>query len=313
MTTPHCTAKCHYCHNEGQTKKMSKLLLTGEWVEKLLDMLETLGYVPEEIVLSGGEPTLSPHIVGIASVIKRRGIYLSMNSHGGHWNLLEPVLPYLDEVKYSIDCLDASKYESIKGLKLPTVLANLMKTRDSVPLTKINCPFTDLTNAREMIEFSERTRVPVKFMEILGMHDGNFIDPGLRIDSLHNLLNTLNYMPSGDPVRNIWHKRGNPLQYVITMRPLCIRAASTGDRETARYICRTQNDMYIDGYCEIKSCVYKTCGLPIWKEINASDLPALQEAMETFVTSIGSGPCLNSITSKRSQICNRTNSNAIFV
>jgi MoaA/NifB/PqqE/SkfB family radical SAM enzyme len=74
--------------------------MNEDFVGKLLDIVPT-----EEVILSGGEPTLNPHIVEIAKAVKERGIYLSITTNGTLTDRLYKLFPYLDEIKFNVDSL----------------------------------------------------------------------------------------------------------------------------------------------------------------------------------------------------------------
>lgn len=58
LLTSRCTATCAYCHNEGQSKQGASLLRFSI-IKHILDTLTAAHIMPSEIVLSGGEPTLT--------------------------------------------------------------------------------------------------------------------------------------------------------------------------------------------------------------------------------------------------------------
>ena len=100
--TGRCTARCAYCHNEGQAKAAA---------------LETAGRLPDEIILSVGEPTLSRELGAIARLGKSPGAMMSLDTLAGHPKLLEAALPYLDEIKIHIDSFDPVMQRRRMGTK----------------------------------------------------------------------------------------------------------------------------------------------------------------------------------------------------
>lgn len=116
LLTGKCTAKCSYCHNEGQEKSAS--LLSFKKINKIINILEDHNCLPSEVVLSGGEPTLHKNLVNIAKLCRSKNIYTSMASHIGHSKLLEPVLPYLDELKIHIDSFNPEEQYNSMGIHL---------------------------------------------------------------------------------------------------------------------------------------------------------------------------------------------------
>lgn len=60
LLTSACTARCGYCHNEGQAKDNTQLPLQA--ITHVLDTLAAGNRQVSEIILSGGEPTLHPQL-----------------------------------------------------------------------------------------------------------------------------------------------------------------------------------------------------------------------------------------------------------
>ena len=67
LLTSACTARCGYCHNEGQAKDTTQLSL--EAINHVLDTLATGNLLVSEVILSGGEPTLHPYLAEIALML----------------------------------------------------------------------------------------------------------------------------------------------------------------------------------------------------------------------------------------------------
>ena len=87
LLTSACTARCGYCHNEGQAKDNTQLSLHA--INHVLDTLAAGNRQISEIILSGGEPTLHPQLAEIAQRCKATGALVSINTHGAHPGLLE--------------------------------------------------------------------------------------------------------------------------------------------------------------------------------------------------------------------------------
>ena len=90
LLTSDCTARCGYCHNEGQAKDTTRLSLAD--ITHVLDTLAAGNRQVSEIILSGGEPTLHPQLAEIARRSKATGALVSINTHGAHPGLLERLL-----------------------------------------------------------------------------------------------------------------------------------------------------------------------------------------------------------------------------
>ena len=121
LLTSACTARCGYCHNEGQAKDRTQLSLHA--ITHVLDTLAAGNHNISEIILSGGEPTLHPQLSEIAQRCKATGALVSINTHGAHPGLLERALPWVDELKLHIDSFDPQrqKHSNLQNKKLRTV------------------------------------------------------------------------------------------------------------------------------------------------------------------------------------------------
>lgn len=145
LLTSRCTATCAYCHNEGQDK-LGPTLLSLQTIRQILNTLQAGQCLPDEIILSGGEPTLHKNVAEIARHCKATGAHVSMDTHGGHPRLLQPALPYLDEIKVHIDSFDAAEQHASMGIEIGQVLASV-RLAQQFPLKllanhPLKCPAT---------------------------------------------------------------------------------------------------------------------------------------------------------------------------
>lgn len=104
-----CPFNCIYCHNQDliPRHKISKYgwKYIEEFLHKRLNLLEA-------VVFSGGEPTLQPEIINVASIIKKLGFKVGLHTAGCYPNRLKNLLPYLDWVGMDIKA-PFDDYESI--------------------------------------------------------------------------------------------------------------------------------------------------------------------------------------------------------
>ncbi|NEU74346.1 radical SAM protein [Hassallia byssoidea VB512170] len=291
LTTFYCNAKCPYCHNEGQAVPVNSTM-NEEFVGKLLDIVPT-----EEVILSGGEPTLNPHIVEIAKAVKERGIYLSITTNGTLTDRLYKLFPYLDEIKFNVDSLSKEAYEAIKQLPFEATIKNVMAAYNAGIYTKLNTPFISLANAQELLNFSESTKVEIKFIEVLEL--GGFSDPSLEIIKLESLLEDNGYFLEKGDLKKTWKKGNNT---ITTMRCLCRAAVMTGDVDDAKELCREQGSLYVTPNGEIKPCIYEEFSIPIYDSVMNGDLKSLQQKFEEFDHSFGIGLCQDIITNQKLDI-----------
>lgn len=166
LLTSACTARCGYCHNEGQAKDSTQLPLQA--IAHVLDTLAAGGKRVDEVILSGGEPTLHPQLAEIAQRSKASGALVSINTHGAHPGLLERALPWLDELKLHIDSFNPQRQKQSMGLSIDKVLQSIERSRQHPGLrTVVNHPLQSLAEAREVIATARQLGVECKLIELL--------------------------------------------------------------------------------------------------------------------------------------------------
>ena len=166
LLTSDCTARCGYCHNEGQAKDTTRLSLAD--ITHVLDTLAAGNRQVSEIILSGGEPTLHPQLAEIARRCKATGALVSINTHGAHPGLLERALPWIDELKLHIDSFNPQRQKQSMGLSIDKVLQSIERSRQYPGLrTVVNHPLQSLEEAREIIATARQLGVECKLIELL--------------------------------------------------------------------------------------------------------------------------------------------------
>jgi len=168
LLTSRCTARCAYCHNEGQDKRGATLLGLPV-IDRILATLQASDCVPDEIILSGGEPTLHKRVGDIARRCRATGAHVSMDSHGGHPALLQAALPYLDELKVHVDSFDAARQRVSMGIEIDQVLASLRLARQFALLLRLNHPLTCAADTRAFVTQARRLGVDCKIIEMFGL------------------------------------------------------------------------------------------------------------------------------------------------
>lgn len=134
LLTDTCNAHCLGCHNEGQL--LNGKFMDFHWIQKFIKSLSLINVNIEEIILSGGEPTLHPHIIDIIHYIRENiNCYLSINSNGMVKDKLISIYPLVDEVKFHIESNISSQYESLMGLNYNRMLNVLSLLPDYNKLT----------------------------------------------------------------------------------------------------------------------------------------------------------------------------------
>lgn len=166
LLTSDCTARCSYCHNEGQAKGTTFLPLAD--ISHVLDTLAAGHQRVDEIILSGGEPTLHPQLADIAQRCQASGALVSINTHGAHPGLLERALPWVDELKIHIDSFNPQRQKRSMGLSIAKVLQSIERSRQHPGLrTVVNHPLQSLPEAAEVLATTRHLGVECKFIELL--------------------------------------------------------------------------------------------------------------------------------------------------
>ncbi len=173
LLTSRCTASCAYCHNEGQDKQGASLLRLPT-ITSILGKLEAACIVPDEIILSGGEPTLHKQVGDIARMCKTTGAHVSMDSHAGHPQLLQAALPYLDELKLHIDSFDADSQHQSMGIEINDVLTSIRQAHQFPALqVRANHPLRDVQETAEFVHRARELDVDCKVIEMFGQDTCN--------------------------------------------------------------------------------------------------------------------------------------------
>jgi len=166
LLTGKCTAKCHYCHNEGQSKSANLLTLT--YIKDFIQQLEYKNDLPDEVVLSGGEPTLHKQVKDIARFLKSKKLYVSMASHIGHTELLMPVLPYLDELKIHLDSFDYKEQQRKMGVSLENVISSINLAKEYPINLIINHPLNNTLETASFLKGARAMNLDCKIIEVFG-------------------------------------------------------------------------------------------------------------------------------------------------
>lgn len=167
LLTRKCSAHCGYCHNEGQADAGASLLPLSQ-ITAVLDALIRQNCLPQEIVLSGGEPTLHKQVAEVARLCKSTGAQVSMASHGGHPALLAPVLPWLDELKLHVDDVDPDRQWRSMGITLDAVQQSIARAQQFPGLHLVaNHPLAQVQRTALFVAWARQRRVHVKIIHRL--------------------------------------------------------------------------------------------------------------------------------------------------
>jgi GTP 3',8-cyclase len=179
--TDRCNLRCMYCMPSDNLKWVKKEdILSYEEITKLTEIFVSLGI--EKIRITGGEPTVRPHISNlIESISKINGVKsISMTTNGLllQENLIDLKRAGLAGVNISLDTFRKDRFESISGVDgLDRVLASIKAVDLACLKLKINMVVIRGWNHDEVIDFAKFARDTghtVRFIEFMPL-DGTGI------------------------------------------------------------------------------------------------------------------------------------------
>jgi cyclic pyranopterin phosphate synthase len=113
--TDHCNLRCVYCMPEDMTFRPNPELMQDDELLRLVGLFARLGF--KKFRLTGGEPTVRPHLVEIVRAIKKTaGVRtITMTTNGILLGRLAQPLAEagLDRVNISLDTLDPKKFHRL--------------------------------------------------------------------------------------------------------------------------------------------------------------------------------------------------------
>lgn len=126
-----CNSRCQYCQS-WQDEQASYFPL--EWIHSLIACLSSC--YRSRVVISGGEPTLSPFLPTILQLLADNNIPVILITNGLTPNANNFLAKKFDELIFSIDTINPSIYRQIRGIDgLNIVLRNLS---NAIGQTKFN-------------------------------------------------------------------------------------------------------------------------------------------------------------------------------
>lgn len=170
--TRRCNARCKHCYNDSGTKRNNEL--TFEEIKKLLDELARMGVV--NVVLTGGEPLLHPHLFSIIKHIRSKPMSLMLFTNGTL--VTEETVRTLKDlgiisVAVSLDGATPETNDSFRGVPggfEKTVKAIEILKKAGIPLRINVCvhkgiisEFADLLNLFEKWKIDEHSVWPVSY------------------------------------------------------------------------------------------------------------------------------------------------------
>ncbi len=83
-----CNFRCPYCHNGDLVNQSASIMSLIQLKQFLIDRVGLL----EGVVISGGEPTLSPYIFEIAGMIKSMNLSVKLDTNGSRPEVLKRLI-----------------------------------------------------------------------------------------------------------------------------------------------------------------------------------------------------------------------------
>lgn len=173
-----CNLRCDYCRPDAMHSAPRAHLLTFEEIERVVRIAANLGV--EKIRLTGGEPLVRKGIVELVSRIAAvpgiRDLAMSTNAVllGEFAHALRDA--GLRRVNISLDTLDAQKFQRLTGGDLHEVLRGIQAAQDAgltpIRLNTVLLRGINDGEAGEMIDFSVREGLELRFIELMPMRDG---------------------------------------------------------------------------------------------------------------------------------------------
>ncbi len=223
--TDRCNFRCVYCMPAlGMKFQPREEHLTDDELLRVIGLFAKIGI--RKLRLTGGEPTIRPHLVGLIRAMKEfDGIEeVSMTTNALLLSRLGPDLKEagLDRVNISIDTLDPDRFrEMTRGGRLDLVWKGI-ETADAVGLTpiKLNTVVMRGQNDHEVVDLARLTLDhpwSMRFLEIMPLEGvGDVHDEGLvtseetksRLESVYGPLEPIETDPA-DPAR-LWRIAGAP-------------------------------------------------------------------------------------------------------
>ncbi len=98
--------------------------LTLEELKKTVDKFKLKDWI-NGVTITGGEPTLLPHLPALVRWFKDQGLEVKLDTNGSHPEMLEKMLPSLDYIAMDIKCSLSSYPEFVSYHKVENIQASV--------------------------------------------------------------------------------------------------------------------------------------------------------------------------------------------
>jgi len=122
-----CNFACHYCHNSDILSSEANKI---DFTKVLEELKEQIGFI-DGVVITGGEPTLHPHLKKIIREIKNLGFLVKLDTNGTNSEILRELVGenLVDYIAMDIKA-PLERYPQITGL--PSKIEGWRAGRDGV-------------------------------------------------------------------------------------------------------------------------------------------------------------------------------------
>ena len=192
--TRSCNFACVYCAADGKAVVDPQVTPPQKFVHWIKEILRVQPL--SKIRLTGGEPTLYPHLLPLVAEIKKQTsatIHLTTNGH--RLSALAASLKDagLDGVNISLDAVEPEVFRAMGGRNYTAVIQGVHDAVDAGLEVKINTTLLAEMNDNQilpLLDFSYSHRVVVRFLELMAMGHlhGSM---GRRLFTTAQILNTI--------------------------------------------------------------------------------------------------------------------------
>lgn len=280
--TRSCNFGCVYCAADGKAVKDPQITPPEQFMRWIEDIASVAAI--SKIRLTGGEPTLYPHLPELVGALKARTsarVYLTTNGH----RLRELAAPLkdagLDGVNISLDAIEPEVFKAMGGRNYAAVIQGVHDAVDAGLQVKINTtlmaemndnqilPLLDFAYGFETGATGGNRNIVVRFLELMAMghlhgHAGRRLvttDQILGTIAARHEISELGRKPS-DTTRHYKLERGQVFGIIAnTTIPFC----SDCDR------------LRLDAAGRVYGCLSQPKGIPLSGVTNVADV--LAEAM----------------------------------
>lgn len=148
-----CNLRCHYCHNHDILDARANCLP----LEDVLAELRVRRKWLDAVVVSGGEPTVSPLLVPILQSLRMLGLLIKLDTNGTRPEILRTVIEdgLVDYVALDVKATPA-KHVTITGQPMDAVLQSIayLKTQTRVPYM-FRTTVSPLLTAEDLVEIGQ--------------------------------------------------------------------------------------------------------------------------------------------------------------